>query len=364
MRPTSEQQVAALKGGSVPTAEAVRPGIYALAFDMPGMQPPYVYVYALIPGLREGLSAGQDAGRHAADSRARAVHLIDSALDTDENWDALGDALAALDRDITDVASVTITHLHGDHTGLAWRIREASGAVVRMHEREAADLQSRARFGENVEPENPNAETASSAARERLDAWGVPADVRDGLLGIASARGELISTGDVDEAVADGDPIDFGAWQGRAIHTPGHTNGHLCIAIDTEQLLFTGDHLMPVTSSGLALGGERSADPLGEYIASFDRLAGYAEFEVLPGHDFRFSGLVDRTSAIRTHHDARTRQVGKILADAEAQGEQLSLWQVASQVTWTGGFENLAGVSLLSALAQTEMHVDRVRAQV
>ena len=358
MRPTSEQQVEALKSGSVPAAEEVRPGIYALAFDMPGMQPPYAYVYALIPGL----SDGQGVVHHAGDSQSREVHLIDAALDTDENWDALGGALAALDRDITDVASVTITHLHGDHTGLAWRIREASGAVVRMHEREAADLQSRARFGVNVEPENPNAETASSAARERLDAWGVPADVRDGLLGIASARGDLLPSGEVDEAVADGDPIDFGAWQGRAIHTPGHTNGHLCIAIDTEQLLFTGDHLMPVTSSGLALGGERSADPLGEYIASLDRLTEYSEFEVLPGHDFRFSGLVDRTSAIRTHHDARTRQVGEILAGAEERGEQLSLWQVASQVSWTGGFENLAGVSLLSALAQTEMHIDRVRA--
>ena len=30
----------------------------------------------------------------------------------------------------------------------------------------------------------------------------------------------------------------------RAVHTPGHTSNHMCFALDEEQALFTGDHVM------------------------------------------------------------------------------------------------------------------------
>ena len=55
------------------------------------------------------------------------VHLIDAGLDTDENWEALGVTLRGLGQKITDIASVAITHLPQDHTGLAWRVQGPPG---------------------------------------------------------------------------------------------------------------------------------------------------------------------------------------------------------------------------------------------
>lgn len=328
VRPTSDSQLGALKHGAIPEVEEVRPGIHAVALEMPGMQPPYAFVYVILAG---------------GDSRA--VHLVDAGLDTEDNWTALGAALAALGRDYGDIASVTLTHLHFDHTGLANRIREASGASVRMHVDEAAAIRAGLQF------------SAGHDVGDVLGAWGVPEDSREALLEIANARADFGSVVIVDEEITDGDLLDFGGYRARVIHTPGHTTGHVCLALEGAGAVFTGDHVLPLINPGIALGGKRTADPLGEYYASLARLAPYAEDEALPGHGFRFAGLGSRCAQIRSHHEARTAQAREKLAAEPG----LTVWDLASKLTWTGGWEALPIVSRISALAQTDMHLARVR---
>lgn len=332
MQPTSVNQAEALRNGKLPVIEEVRPGIYAIALDMPGMWPPYAFIYAIL----------------AEDSRD--VHLIDAGLGTDNNWAALGHVLELLARSIDDVTSVTVTHLHRDHLGLAARIRTKTGATVRMHRREAEAIDRRAKLGVEEDP-------YAAVAR-----WGVPEADRPVLLSVATrtadAGGADKAAVTIDEKLEDGDVLQLGAYEARVIHTPGHTTGHLCLAIESENIVFTGDHVLPVITPGIALGGERSADPLGEYYASLDKLAEFADAEALPGHGFRFAPLGARCTEIREHHDTRTREVAAILAEDPC----TPIWEIASRITWSYGWENLTGVSLLSALAQVEMHVARVRA--
>lgn len=353
VRPTSDSQWNALKAGAIPEVEEVRPGIHAIALDMPGMQPPYAYCYAVLEG-----------------GGSRAVHLIDAGLDTDENWAAFGAALAALGRELSDVATVTLTHLHFDHTGLANRIREASGATVRMHVDEAAAIREGLQF------------SAGHDVGDMLGEWGVPAEFRESLLAIANSRADFGSVVIIDEEIADGELLDLGDYRARVIHTPGHTTGHICLALEGTRAgdsagddvaggpagaaadatavagaVFTGDHVLPGINPGIALGGKRSADPLGEYYASLDRLAPYADLEALPGHGYRFATLGGRCAQIRAHHEARTVQAAERLA-AEP---DLNVWDLASTLSWTGGWEALPLVSRISALAQTDMHRARVR---
>lgn len=327
--PTSDAQVAAARGRAVPAPEEVRPGIHAIALEMRGMLPPYVYVYALL--TRDG---------------SRAVHLIDAGHDTDENWEAMLAALRGLGREIADVASVTVTHMHPDHLGLAPRIREASGAVLRMHVREAEAVRDGATFSGSIDP------------AATLATWGVPHEMRDELATAAALGAAGSSPVEVDEEIVDGALLSLGGYELRAIHTPGHTIGHLCLALARENLVFAGDHVLPGINPGIALGGERAVDPLGEYYASLDKLLPYDGAEVLPGHGYRFTGLAARCAEIRAHHGVRTREVAEVLA----QDPDLSVWEVAGRITWSFGWENLEHVSRLSALAQTEMHIARVRA--
>lgn len=325
VRPTSDEQHAALMGGSLPEPEEIRQGIHAVALDMPGMQPPYALVYALL-------------------GKGRDVHLIDSGLNTDANWEALTTALQSIGREISDIASITLTHLHFDHTGLANRIREASGAIVRMHVSEAAAIRGGMQF------------SAGYRVADKLAEWGVPAEWGEQFLALAEKRGDTATAVTVDEELADGAVIDFGTYSGTVIHTPGHTTGHLCVAIEHEDIVFTGDHVLPLINPGVGLGGESHADPLGEYYASLEKLAPYSEAEVLPGHGFRFAPLGARIAEIRAHHEARTRQAAtELVADST-----LTVWQVASKLKWTGGWEGLPLVSRVSALSQTAMHLARI----
>ena len=47
-----------------------------------------------------------------------------------------------------------------------------------------------------------------------------------------------------DAGLADGERIEAGDDVLRALHTPGHASNHVCLLLEREGLLFTGDHLM------------------------------------------------------------------------------------------------------------------------
>ena len=326
VRATSDDQRSALAAGALPGVEEVRAGIHAVALDMPGMQPPYAFSYVLL---------GRDS---------RAVHVVDAGLDTDANWETFRAALRALGRDVSDIATVTLTHLHFDHTGLANRIREASGATVRMHAAEAAAVRAGLQF------------SAGLNVGDVLAAWGVPEPWHAPLLEVAQSRADFGAAVIVDEELADGDDLDLGGHRARVIHTPGHTTGHICLAFDAAEVVMTGDHVLPLINPGIALGGQRAADPLGEYYASLAALEPVGGYEALPGHGYRFAPLGARCREIRAHHEARTRQAAAALAETP----DLSVWELASRLSWTGGWEQLPIVSRVSALAQTDMHLARV----
>ncbi len=47
-----------------------------------------------------------------------------------------------------------------------------------------------------------------------------------------------------DHVLADGEAVTGPGWTLRAVATPGHTSNHLCIALEEEKALFSGDHVM------------------------------------------------------------------------------------------------------------------------
>ncbi len=47
-----------------------------------------------------------------------------------------------------------------------------------------------------------------------------------------------------DTVLTDGETVSGDGWTLRAVATPGHTSNHLCFALEEEQALFCGDHVM------------------------------------------------------------------------------------------------------------------------
>ncbi|MEC5198620.1 glyoxylase-like metal-dependent hydrolase (beta-lactamase superfamily II) [Arthrobacter sp. PL16] len=331
MNSTSTQQVDAIGRGELPSLEQVRDDVWALAQAMPGGHLAYSFTYL----LRE-----RDGG----------VHVVDPGWDSDANWDRLVAALAVVAPGTSGadvVTGITGTHLHPDHVGMAARLRRESGAELGMHAVERRALEKHSHRLLDLDE-----------ALGRLEAWGVPEQRRHELVQYVDRSPEGLVLA-VDHGLSDGDVLPVPGFGITVMSTPGHTAGHICLRDDDRRIILTGDHVLPTVFPGLGLGGVTSSNPLADYVASINLLHPFDGYEVLPGHGYRFSGLADRAAECADHQLKRAREVAVILGDAVP--EQPTVWELASRMTWTAGWDGLHGFQLLSALSQTEMHRDFVR---
>ncbi|MEE8372935.1 MAG: MBL fold metallo-hydrolase [Dehalococcoidia bacterium] len=128
------------------------------------------------------------------------------------------------------LAYILITHPHPDHIGGCRAISEATGARIVLHSQ--ADAQARAN--------------------------------------------QLVA----DTLVEDGDTVDIGGISLQMIHTPGHTAGNMCIYLEGQEVLFTGDHVLGMGTTVI----DASDGDMGRYIDSLKRLLDYRIRLICPGH--------------------------------------------------------------------------------
>ncbi len=280
------------------------------------------------------------------------VHVVDPGVFLEDNKFRLDSAFGQIGKRFEDIRSIVSTHMHPDHTGLASYLREVSGAPWIVHRLEAEAMRGPSIslvvkfFGKLREwgaPRRERARLYASLWRQR----------KTGRAAAAVAR--------PDATVDDGAVLDIPGRRLRVIHTPGHTEGSICLYDEDSRVLFTGDTLLPMIHPGIGLGGAtdpRRPNPLASYLSSLDRLAALDAGVVHPGHGYTFVGLHDRVEETRGHHVRRSDEVRSIIsADPGAR-----IWKVAERVHWTAGWRNLDGFMRLSAVAQTSMHVDYIQA--
>ncbi|WP_433794987.1 MBL fold metallo-hydrolase [Actinoplanes sp. CA-252034] len=315
-------QQASWRAKTLPPVERLAGGLVSVPVPIPDNPLRYTLSY-LVPG---------DDG----------LVVVDPGWASDAGWAALTAGLAEAGATAADVTGVVLTHVHPDHHGLTARLRDASGAWVAMHPAEHATMLR-------------DRETAPSAA---LAAWmrdlHVPAEEIDGLIGRFGAAVDLhfAPLADADVMLNDGDLVPLAGRRLRAVWTPGHTPGHLCLLEPDAQVLLTGDHVLPRISPniGLQLSGE---DPLGLYLESLGKVAAYDECEALPGHEYRFRGIAARAAELDSHHRDRCRE---ILTTVERLGAA-TIWQLASRLTWSRPWDEI-GPMLVGAVAETAAHVE------
>jgi glyoxylase-like metal-dependent hydrolase (beta-lactamase superfamily II) len=112
--------------------------------------------------------------------------------------------------------------------------------------------------------------------------------------------------------IKDGDVLDFGAHQWRVVVGSGHSPEHACLWNEAEGVLVSGDQVLPRISSNVSVNiSEPDADPLGEWLASIDKLLAVLPDDLLvcPAHGEPFKGLHTRLIALRDEHFRRLDQV-------------------------------------------------------
>lgn len=81
--------------------------------------------------------------------------------------------------------------------------------------------------------------------------------------------------------LAEGSRINFGGIELQVLHTPGHTEGSVCLLADNERLLFTGDTLFAGAWGRTDFPGG-SQEQIIDSLARLSRLAD--DLSVRPGH--------------------------------------------------------------------------------
>src|SRR3954454_3147100 len=321
---TGSAQHQAWQAKALPPVEQLRADLWSIPVPMGGPLR-YVSVYAF----------ALDGG---------GLGLIDTGWGSDESWAALSAGLSSIGGDGADVRGVLVTHLHFDHLGLAERLRQASGAWVAMHPADAAIVGS---------PALRDPATFVAAEIEFLVSLGAAREEAVSNVGPTEDLGHFSRMAVPDRLLEDGAHADFPGWRLRAVHTPGHTPGHLCFAEERTGLLFSGDHVLPRISPNISSTHNGTADPLRDYLNSLASVGAEEPTEVLPAHEWRFRGLRSRTDELAAHHEHRLAE----LLEAIRSHPGSTPWQLAAHLTWSRPWDQYERRMRIFAVTETDAHL-------
>jgi glyoxylase-like metal-dependent hydrolase (beta-lactamase superfamily II) len=160
-----------------------------------------------------------------------------------------GDEIGRIHRRLNELGltlkQILITHAHIDHVGGALKLKRLTGAPIFLNENDLPLLKMM--------------------------------DSQAGWLGITTP-----DTAPPDEALADGLVVGLARYPALVLHTPGHTQGSVCLHFASQKLLIAGDTLFAGSIGRTDLPGG-NFDQILDSICS-RLLVLPDETEVLPGH--------------------------------------------------------------------------------
>jgi len=165
------------------------------------------------------------------------------------------------------ITHILLTHNHNDHSPLAKKIKEETGAKI-YFKNLSNDIQTEDQFEE-----------------------GYDKDIE----------------GDIE--LSDGDIIETNEWTVEAIHTPGHTSNHICYSLTEEDVLFSGDHVMGWSTTVIV----PPDGDMNDYINSLKKLLKRSENNFYPTHGPIIERPKELVAKYIEHRMEREKQISEAI---------------------------------------------------
>ncbi len=317
---------------TAPGAYEVSPGVHRLPLPLPNDGLRAVNVYAI--STQDGLV------------------LVDSGWAIRAAREALDTALAALGRSLADVQRFLVTHVHRDHYTQAIYVRREFGTSVSLGAGDRGSL--------DIVMTPARAPLKEQLQRLRLLGAG---ELVDKLMAALGPDHDPVKAGWElpDIWLQGGEQIAAGEHTLEAVHTPGHTQGHMVFHDTSSSLLFAGDHVLPTITPSIGFEPVLSPNPLGDFLSSLAVVRGRPDARLLPAHGPVTDSVHARVDELVAHHEHRLEQT---LAAIDRGA--VSAYDVAGQLTWTRRerkLDELDPFNQMLAIAETAAHLELLAAQ-
>jgi glyoxylase-like metal-dependent hydrolase (beta-lactamase superfamily II) len=313
-----------------PGAEDLGGGVYRIPLPLPMDGLRAVNVYAL----------ADDGG----------VDLIDGGIALVRAREELAKQLRQIGYELGDIRNFLVTHIHVDHYTLAVELRRTLRSVVALGEGERANLLairelingSRDRFAADLRRLGAM-ELAGPLAAQHAGA--PPGNPDPG-----------IWLEDPDRWLADGAELGLGSRTLRAVHTPGHTRGHLVFHDAAARIMFAGDHVLPHITPSIGFEPAAGRRALHDYLGSLRRTLALPDARLLPAHGPVAPSTHARVAELIAHHDDRLEQTLRAV-----RGGNATAYEAARAIAWTRRHRAFGDLDLMSrflAVNETAAHLE------
>lgn len=241
--------------------------------------------------------------------------IIDTGFNLPACYEALIDGLKELNIDINNT-ELFLTHMHADHTGLVSSIMK-DDSIIYMS---AVDYEY---------------------VRLMLDGYWIKRNKEYIKEGFNEHELNLLVTVNPAKiynpdrlfkiiAIEDNSKFYVGEYELTCISTPGHTPGHMCLYLEKEKILFSGDHILFDISPNISRWPTLE-NSLKNYIDSLKKIKKYDINLTLPAHRNNDMDLYNRIDQLIHHHELRLEEIHEIIISNPG----LNAYDIAGKMKWS-----------------------------
>lgn len=273
------------------------------------------------------------------------VTIIDPGLYYPPTVEVLERALGEYGLEVSDIKRIVITHGHPDHYGLAGKIQEETGAEVLVREEEVGKIKPGREFvGRMVQSLKTTGMPEEIIKLNWIVDFGANIPYTHPIERIETYSGEFV--------------LEFSGFNLKLMHMPGHSGGHTCLYWEEENILFSGDLLLPDITAVPSVEFDPGKDnlrsrSLSQIMGSLDRVRSLNPGLCLPGHGDPITEPGELAKSRIDFHKGRLEEIYKIVPRGEENG--ITPYRVSRLY-----YPKVRGFDKFLAVMEVVSHLDRL----